>query len=112
MDEYTYQATRGTVTAGFVVRDGRVVEAAPILKKSVMGKSVATAVATLQLHGYKVVRTQLELGDQDAGQDDKGASEGMLPGGGGEGIPRAGSSAAGSDVDADGDGAGGSNGGA
>lgn len=49
-----YQVTRGSVYAGFDVHDGRVIRAAPILKRMILGKSLTEAKRVLQKAGYHV----------------------------------------------------------
>ena len=51
----TYQAVRGGACAGFVCRDGRVMEAAPILRKVVdKGYLETVAVDKLERRGWRV----------------------------------------------------------
>ncbi len=42
--------------AGFVLRDGKIIEAAPILKKQLMGRCLDVALTTLSNRGCKVER--------------------------------------------------------
>lgn len=50
-----YQATRGTVCAGFDVKDDRVVRCAPILKRVILGKKLDEAKRLLRKSGYTII---------------------------------------------------------
>ena len=51
-----YQAIKGPVAAGFIVREGIVRVAAPILHKAIVGKLLAPALERLKRRGYIVRR--------------------------------------------------------
>ena len=51
-----YQALKGPVAAGFIVREGIVRVAAPILWKAIVGKPLAPALNKLKKRGYTVKR--------------------------------------------------------
>ena len=51
-----YQAIKGPVAAGFIVREGIVRVAAPILSRAIMGKPLAPALHRLKRRGYTVRR--------------------------------------------------------
>jgi hypothetical protein len=53
-DGTAMQATRGDVTAGFVMYRGDVYEAAPILRKYVMGRTASDACDALRRAGWRV----------------------------------------------------------
>ena len=51
-----YQATRGSVRAGFVVTDGWVTRYAPILRVFVQGSKGPHAILRLRVQGFQVRR--------------------------------------------------------
>ena len=61
--EYLYVIDSGFAYAGIIIRDGRVVEAAPIFKKTFLDRSAKTAKWLIGKRGWKAksVRPRSEL---------------------------------------------------